>query len=54
MAGGSLQVQSSFVFSQEDRLGSCLGYFRQFFSSCSSKSATFVSLRDLKTFSVFW
>ncbi len=54
MTGGSLQVQPRFVSSQEDRLGSGLCYIRQFFSSCSSQSATFVSQRDLKTFSVFW
>ena len=53
MAGGGLQVQPSFIASQEDRMGRFLSYIDQFFSSCSSKSATFVALRDLKTFSVF-
>jgi len=53
MTGGGLQVQPSFISSQEDCMGRCLDYIHQFFSSCSSKSATFVALRDLKTFSVF-
>jgi len=53
MTGSSLQVQSGFIFSQKDRIGSILSDIDQFFSSCSSKSATLVSLRALKTFSVF-
>lgn len=53
LAGGGLQVQPGFIASQEDRIGRFLSYIYQFFSSCSSKSATFVALRDLKTFSVF-
>lgn len=54
LAGGGLQVQSGFISSQKERMRCVLGNLYQFFSSCSSKSATFVSLRDLKTFSVFW
>lgn len=53
ITGSSLQVQSSFITSQENRLRRILSHIDQFFSSCSSKSATFASLRDLKTFAVF-
>jgi hypothetical protein len=42
-----LEIQTRFVFRQKDRVGGRLGLIDQFFSSCSSKSATFSWLCDL-------
>jgi len=40
MAGRGLQVQSGFIFGQKNCIWSFLGYIDEFFSICSSKSAT--------------
>ena len=49
---GGLQVHPGFILAQKDRVRRILQHVDQFFSSCASKSATWCSRRDLKTFSV--
>jgi hypothetical protein len=49
-----LQIERSFILGQNDRVRRHLQQVNQFFSSCSSKSATCVSRRDLKTLAGRW
>jgi hypothetical protein len=49
-----LQIERRFVLGQNDGVRRLLQQVDQFFSSCSSKSATCVSRRDLKTLAGRW
>jgi hypothetical protein len=52
--GGGLEVQTGFIFSENDGLRGALRDVRQFFSTCSLKTATSASLRERYCRSVRW
>ena len=52
--GGGLEVQTGFIFSENDGLRGVLRDVRQFFSTCSLKAATSASLRERYCRSVRW
>jgi hypothetical protein len=49
-----LQIERCFILGQNHRVRRLLQQVDQFFSSCSSKSTTCVSRRDLKTLAGRW